>query len=110
MGFRMWRSIARKSWETDFVDGDWHVHIEILEFDPKIQPKIYLYFAANSFWREKGIFTSSVKARSNEENVVMFPSQRFILPYCKSHKLMLLSLCFKWYRDTVNKVSERLSV
>ena len=97
-GFPSRRSIVRTSWETDSIDDN---SDEVPELSPVILVKIYLYFAANLFWRKRGISTNCVETKSKGEKVVIFLQGKELLekPCTSSCSILCVLHMGLKYRD-----------
>ena len=90
------------SLETDSIDDN---SDEVPEHSPVILVKIYLYFAANSFWRRIGTLTSCVETNSKREKVVICLQGKELLekPCTSSCSILCVLQMGLKYRDKQGK-------
>ena len=68
MGIPLKAFDCKNELRTDSIDDN---SDEVPELSPVILVKIYLYFAADSFWSRRGTLTSCAETKTKREKVVI---------------------------------------
>ena len=102
MGIPLKAFDCKNELRTDSVDDN---SDEVPELSPVILVKIYLYFAANSFWRRRKTLTSCIETKSKGEKVVTCLQGKELLekPCASSCSILCVLQMGLKYRDKQGK-------
>ena len=96
-GFPCRCSTVRTSWETDSIYDD---SDKVPELSPVIFVKIYLHFAANSFWRRRrGTLSSCVETKREKKLSSLCKAKNYWKSHVQAHALMFFAF-YKWAWST----------